>query len=157
MDFTIHALFTCNQKCPISITYNALCFYYGRSVMMYYYHYPYPPQPQPPVYPNYHNNNPNYHPIPRQYPQVDVNVFKKSIKSYRLLMDQGSILLDRLGDSDFDVKIMSAAQQGNNAEVDKLIKSIGLKVPVRTKFTPTGVTFDLTAHADPNAPTVAVH
>ncbi|MDR7076974.1 hypothetical protein J2Y03_001997 [Neobacillus niacini] len=113
---------------------------------MYYYHYPYPPQPRPPVYPNYHN------PIPRQYPQVDVNVFKKSIKTYRLLMDQGSILLDRLGDSDFDVKIMSAAQQGNTSEVDKLIKTIGLKVPVRTKYTPTGVTFELTAHVDPNAP-----
>jgi hypothetical protein len=99
--------------------------------------------------------------MPRQYPQVDVNVFSKSIKTYRLLMDQGSILLDRLGDSGFDVKLMSAAQQGNNAEVDKLIKSIGLKVPVGTKYTPTGVTFELKAHTDPNAPmnccTLTVH
>jgi hypothetical protein len=125
--------------------------------MMYYYHYPYPPHPQPPVYPSYNY----YHPMPRQYPQVDVNVFSKSIKTYRLLMDQGSILLDRLGDSGFDVKLMSAAQQGNNAEVDKLIKSIGLKVPVGTKYTPTGVTFELKAHTDPNAPinccTLTVH
>ena len=67
-------------------------------------------------------------------------------------MDQGSILLDRLGDSDFDVKLMSAAQKGNNSEVDRLIKSIGLKVPVKTKYTPTGVTFELKAHTDPHAP-----
>ena len=116
--------------------------------MMYYYHYPYPPHPQQPVYPTYTY----YHPIPRQYPQVDVNVFTKSIKTYRLLMDQGSILLDRLGDSDFDVKLMSAAQKGNNSEVDRLIKSIGLKVPVTTKYTPTGVTFELKAHTDPHVP-----
>jgi hypothetical protein len=108
--------------------------------MMYYYHYPYPLHPQQPPYPGYQYN----YPITRQYPQVDVNVFTKSIKSYRLLMDQGSILLDRLGSGDFDVKLMTAAQQGNQTEVDRLMKTIGLKVPVKTKYTPTGVTFELT-------------
>ncbi|PAE41306.1 hypothetical protein CHI06_13395 [Bacillus sp. 7884-1] len=124
---------------------------------MYYYHYPYPPYPQPPAYPGYYL----YPPVTRQYPQVDVNIFTKSIKSYRLLMDQGSILLDRLGDEDFDVKLMTFAQQGNKTEVDKLIKTIGLKVPVETKYTPTGITFELTAHPDPSSPmsccTLSVH
>lgn len=115
---------------------------------MYYYHYPYPPPPQPPAYPGYY-----LYPVPvRQYPQVDVKVFTQSIKSYRFLMDQGSILLDRLGDSDFDVKLMTAAQQGNKPEVDKIIKSVGLKVPVITKYTPTSVTFELTSHQDPSNP-----
>jgi hypothetical protein len=67
---------------------------------MYYYHYPYPPYPQPPAYPGYYF----YPPVTRQYPQVDVNVFSKSIKTYRLLMDQGSILLDRLGDEGTKLK-----------------------------------------------------
>ncbi|NWQ43124.1 hypothetical protein MLOOGBEN_20715 [Bacillus sp. EB106-08-02-XG196] len=124
---------------------------------MYYYHYPYPPYPQHPAYPGYYF----YPPVTRQYPQVDVNIFTKSIKSYRLLMDQGSILLDRLGDEGFDVKLMSFAQQGNKTEVDKLIKTIGLKVPVETKYTPTGITFELTAHPDPSTPlsccTLSVH
>lgn len=124
---------------------------------MYYYHYPYPPYPQHPTYPGYYF----YPPVTRQYPQVDVNIFTKSIKSYRLLMDQGSILLDRLGDEGFDVKLMSFAQQGNKTEVDKLIKTIGLKVPVETKYTPTGITFELTAHPDPSTPvsccTLSVH
>ncbi|MEC1526157.1 hypothetical protein P9D43_29650 [Neobacillus niacini] len=112
--------------------------------MMYYYHYPYPQQA---AYPGYH-----YHyPISRQYPQVDVNVFTKSIKSYRLLMAQGSVLLDRLGDAGFDVKLMTAAQQGNQAEVDRLIKTIGLKVPVKTRYTPTGVTFELTTQPAPGS------
>jgi hypothetical protein len=115
--------------------------------MMYYYHYPYPPHPQQPAYPGYDY----YYPITRQYPPVDVNVFSKSIKAYRLLIDQGSILLDRLGDGDFDVKLMTAAQQGNQAEVDRLIKTIGLKVPVKTKYTPTGVTFELATQPDPSS------
>lgn len=76
-------------------------------------------------------------------------------------MDQGSILLDRLGDEDFDVKLMSFAQQGNKTEVDKLIKTIGLKVPVETKYTPTGITFELSAHPDLSSPisccTLTVH
>jgi hypothetical protein len=116
--------------------------------MMYYYHYPYPLHPQPPAYPGY----PNYYPMARQYPQVDVNIFTKSIKSYRLLMAQGSILLDRLGDPNFDVKLMDAAQKGNKVEVDNLIKTIGLKVPVETKYTPTGVTFELATQPDPGSP-----
>lgn len=76
-------------------------------------------------------------------------------------MDQGSILLDRLGDEGFDVKLMGAAQKGNKAEVDKLIKTIGLKVPVQTKYTPSGITFELTTHPDPSTPmsccTLIVH
>lgn len=76
-------------------------------------------------------------------------------------MDQGSILLDRLGDEGFDIQIMKAAQQGKKAEVDTLIKSIGLKVPVTTKYTPTGVTFELSSLADQHNPfsccTLTVH
>lgn len=131
--------------------------YYGRRMNMYYYYYPYPLHPQQPVYPEYYF----YPSITRQYPQVDVNLFSKSIKSYRLLMAQGSILLDRLSDEGFDIKLMSAAQQGNNAEVDRLIKSIGLKVPVKTNYTPTGVTFELTTPTSQSSPisccTLSVH
>jgi len=92
-----------------------------------------------PPYPAYLVN----YPVPRTYPPVDTKIFEDSVKSFRLLMAQGSILLDRLGDVAFARKVMSAAQQGKNAEVDHLIKSIGLKVPVVTKFTPTGVNFIL--------------
>lgn len=124
---------------------------------MYYFHYPYPNYPSPSVYPGYYVNDP----IQRQYPPVDVKIFSQSIKSYRLLMDQGSILLDRLGDEGFDIKIMTAAQQGKTVEVDNLIKSIGLKVPITTKYTPSGITFELSAHADQNNPfsccTLTVH
>ena len=85
-------------------------------------------------------------PIPRMYPPVDINIFKTSVNTFRQLMAQGSILLDRLGDAQFARRVMSAAQQGKQAEVDQLIHSIGLKGPVLTKFTPSGVIFTLASH-----------
>lgn len=106
---------------------------------MYYnpFHIPnYPPFPAFPVY----WSNPSEL---RTYPPVDVTLFSKSVKSSRLLMEQGSILLDRLGDPGFSRKLMTAAQQGAKIEVDQLLKSIGLRVPVRAKYTPSGINFEL--------------
>ena len=115
---------------------------------MHYYPYHYPIYPPFPVYP------PQFvvQTFPRSYPPVDVKIFEKSVKSFGLLMEQGSILLDRLGDSDFARKMMTAAQQGKTANVDHLINSIGLKVPVTTKFTPTGIDFELFTQPNPNMP-----
>ncbi|EKN66196.1 hypothetical protein BABA_17347 [Neobacillus bataviensis LMG 21833] len=115
---------------------------------MYYYPFNYPSvQPMPP-FPTYMAA----YPIPRSYPPVDTKIFAGSVKSFRLLMEQGSILLDRLGDASFAKKMMGAAQQGKNTEVDQMIKSIGLKVPVITKFTPTGVNFILTTQTTQQNP-----
>ncbi|MFF2449525.1 hypothetical protein ACFVSW_21005 [Neobacillus sp. NPDC058068] len=88
--------------------------------------------------------------LPRTYPPVDTKIFASSVKSFRLLMEQGSILLDRLGNLAFAHKMMTAAQQGKNAEVDRMIKSIGLKVPVTTQFSPTGVNFILSTDPSQN-------
>ncbi|WP_052353679.1 hypothetical protein [Neobacillus jeddahensis] len=85
----------------------------------------------------------------RSYPPVDTKIFEGSVKSFHLLMQQGSVLLDRLGDAQFSHKMMSAAQQGKKAEVDQLIKTIGLKVPVVTQFTPSGVHFILSTQPQP--------
>jgi hypothetical protein len=138
----------CNFYNLNDISYSALCFYHGRSVLMYYN--PFPCSPYPPFIPQ-----PGYflsYPFPRTYPPVDVKIFSHSVKSFRLLMEQGSILLDRLEDNLFAKKIMSAAQQGKKAEVDHLIKSIGLKVPVITKFTPSGVIYELSTHPNQSTP-----
>lgn len=105
----------------------------------------YPPMPVNPVYAMYPQ-------IPRTYPPVDIKIFSQSVHAFRQLMEQGSILLDRLGDAGFANKMMSAAQQGKKVEVDRLIKSIGLKVPVITKYSPSGVTFDLTTQTIQNQP-----
>lgn len=116
--------------------------------MYYYYPYHYPIYPSLPSYP------PQivFQPDPRTYPPIDVKIFEESVKSFRLLMDQARILLDRLGDHDFARQMMSAAQQGKKADVDQLIKTIGLKVPVVTKFTPSGVYFELISQTTPQHP-----
>lgn len=106
---------------------------------MYYYLYHYPTHPPYPV-------------ILRTYPPVNVKIFESSVQSFRILMAQGSKLLDRLGDSVFAAKIMSAAQQGKKAEVDKLVKSIGLSIPVITNYTPSGVIFVLRTLANQQSP-----
>lgn len=110
--------------------------------------FPYPYSIPVPPYPVY---TMNYH-IPRTYPAVDPTIFSASIKSFRLLMTQGSILLDRLGNLQFARQIMTAAQEGKHHEVNRLIQSIGLKVPVKTTYTPTGVNFELIAQSHPNIP-----
>jgi hypothetical protein len=86
-------------------------------------------------------------PFPRTYPPVDIKSFQSSVQSFRLLMQEGSRLLGKLAETKFEKLIMTAAQQGKQAEVDNLIKSIGLKVPVTTTYTPTGVRFTL--HSPP--------
>ncbi|MBT2734604.1 hypothetical protein [Bacillus sp. ISL-7] len=115
---------------------------------MYFYSYHYPIYPPLPVYPP----QLMVHTFPRSYPPVDVKIFEESVKSFRQLMAQGSILLDRLGDLGFARKMMSAAQQGKKADVDHLISTVGLKVPVITTFTPSGVIFELTTQPNQNNP-----
>jgi hypothetical protein len=123
----------------------------------YYYHNPYPVYPPAHAYPGYYRSQP----IPRDYPPVDVKIFTHSVKSFRLLMEQGSILLDRLGDVDFAHKMMEAAQQGKKVEVDQLLKTMGLQVPVEARYTPSGVTFELRSPQTQNVPanccTLSVH
>ncbi|NRD77941.1 hypothetical protein HPT25_11155 [Bacillus sp. BRMEA1] len=114
---------------------------------MYHHYFQYPVYPPTPPYSGYYVHQPH-----RPYPPVDTKIFASSIKSFRLLMEQGSILLDRLGDSSFAFKMMSAAQQGNKAEVDRLVKSVGLKVPAETKFTPSGVIFTLSSQTTQQQP-----
>lgn len=77
------------------------------------------------------------------YPAVNTEIFLQSIKSFRLLMQQGNRLLDRLIDGNFSKRIMAAAQRGDKKQVDMLIKSIGLSVPITTQYTPSGVIFTL--------------
>jgi hypothetical protein len=92
------------------------------------------------------------HPTFRQYPPVDTKEFLNSVKSFRFLMEQGTILQNRLSDSGFAHKLMTAAQEGKKAEVDRLIKLIGLKVPVITKYTPSHVNFQLVTLASQQHP-----
>ncbi len=77
------------------------------------------------------------------YPAVDTKVFVHSVQIFRPLMQQGSRLLDRLSDPSFAQMIMAAAQENKKDQVDRLVKSIGLKAEITTHYTPSNVIFTL--------------
>ncbi|WP_139367989.1 hypothetical protein [Priestia abyssalis] len=82
----------------------------------------------------------------RPYMQVDPTLFNQSAITMQALMKEASILLNKLAESkEFDSKIMTAAQQSNTKEVDKLIKSTGIKSKVKTSFNPDGITLKLSS------------
>ncbi|WP_052352869.1 hypothetical protein [Neobacillus dielmonensis] len=91
-------------------------------------------------------------PAYRTYPPADISLFQSSIQSFHQLMEQGSLLLSRLANPQFARRLMNAAQQGKQNEVNQLMKSIGLHVPVLTKYTPSGVNFILTTKTGPGSP-----
>jgi len=92
-----------------------------------------------------------YYPYPyyywsRQYPAVDTAPFLKSVTAFQKISNEAGTILEKLSEQQFAYHLMSAAQVGNQKEVDRLIKSIGISTPVTTKYTPDGVF--LTIHAD---------
>lgn len=87
----------------------------------------------------------HYH-FNRQFPHVDPTLFEQSAKSMQMLMKDASSVLNKLASSkDFATKVMYAAQQSNIKEVDKLIKSTGIKSTVKTSFNPDGIQMKLSS------------
>lgn len=76
----------------------------------------------------------------RPYPEVDATLFEQSAKSMQSLLKDANLLLTKLADSkSFAQKVMHAAQQSNTKEVDKLIKSTGIKSDVSANIDPDGI------------------
>ncbi|PLT32109.1 hypothetical protein [Bacillus sp. V5-8f] len=84
-------------------------------------------------------------PIYRQYPPVDTSTFEQSVAAFQKTVVEAGSILKKFAEPQFANRLMSAAQQGNQQEVDRLIKSIGTSTPVTTQYTPSGVL--LTIHA----------
>jgi hypothetical protein len=99
---------------------------------MYPYNYPY--QQHPSCYPYF-----------RQYPPVDPTIFSSSVTAFQKIANEASVILKKFGEPPFAHQLMTAAQKGDQNEVDRLMKSIGTGTPITTKFTPSGLL--LTIHA----------
>jgi hypothetical protein len=114
----------------------------------------YDPYEYYPVYRHSPGNTSINHSIPHrsQYSPVDITLFSGSLHTFQTLMEQGSILLDRLRVPAFANKLMELAQQGKQREVDQLIQTIGLKVSVKAKYTPSEVIFILKPQPLANVP-----
>lgn len=90
----------------------------------------------------------NYWPYPYyQYPyplrnknDADVTIFSESLGAYRQLLRDASIVLNHLADSkSFAAQVMGAAQVSNHKEVDRLIKSLGVKSDFEVTYNPDGI------------------
>ncbi|UFT99220.1 hypothetical protein KO561_18910 [Radiobacillus kanasensis] len=82
----------------------------------------------------------------RPYPEVDVSIFEGSVTAFQKIADESITILEKFTDREFTHKLMTAAQAGNQREVDRLMKSIGTSTPITTQYTPSGIL--LTIHAD---------
>jgi uncharacterized protein with von Willebrand factor type A (vWA) domain len=93
----------------------------------------------------YYQNPYSHFPVNRQYSPVDTSTFERSVTAFQKTVVEASTILRKFAEPQFANRLMSAAQTGNQHEVDRLIKSIGTNTPVTTQYTPSGVF--LTIHA----------
>jgi hypothetical protein len=106
------------------------------------------PYGQPIMVPQYYPvHSMNWFPyLVRQYPPVDITLFNKSAVAMQKLMKEASIVLNKIASSKtFAFKLMSAAQESKLKEVERLIKSTGIKSKVETSYTPGGINFKLSS------------
>ncbi|RSK28414.1 hypothetical protein EJF36_16925 [Bacillus sp. HMF5848] len=82
------------------------------------------------------------------YPEVNPDLFNQSAIAMQKLMKEASLVLKKIADSkQFAMKLMSAAQESNLAQVDELIKSTGISSKVDTSYTPDGIKLKLSSKA----------
>ncbi|OCA85787.1 hypothetical protein A8F94_13010 [Bacillus sp. FJAT-27225] len=92
----------------------------------------------------YQHPYPHY-PAYRQYPSVNISMFEQSVVQFQKAVAAASTLLKKFSDRQFAKQLMTAAQSGNQNEVNRLIKSIGITLPMTIQYTPSGLI--LTIHA----------
>jgi hypothetical protein len=91
------------------------------------------------TYPYYYQNPYYQWNRPYQYPPTDTTIFNQSVVTFQKIAKDSAKILDKLSEPQFAHQIMYAAQVGNQHEVDRLIKSIGVPSTVITKYTPDGI------------------
>ncbi|WP_142255378.1 hypothetical protein [Bacillus sinesaloumensis] len=113
--------------------------------------------PRTVLYPGYYSNITRHsvfpepksyyqYPYYRKYPEVDSTLFSESATEMRNLMKDASLVLAKLADSKpFAQQVMAAAQSSNDKEVERLLKSTGIKSDIKTKFNPDGINIELSS------------
>ena len=85
----------------------------------------------------------------RQFPSVDPELLNQSANESKKLMNDASIVLDKLANSkQFGTELMDAAQASDNEKVKQLIDSIeGVTSEIRVKYTPDGLQLEFKSKA----------
>ncbi|SEG56929.1 hypothetical protein [Paenibacillus sp. UNC499MF] len=81
------------------------------------------------------------------YPSADPKQLISSAASFRKLLADGNIVLARLSDEPFALRLMTAAQAGRKQEVDRLMKGIAVSSALAARYTPSGLIVTVTPGA----------
>lgn len=93
--------------------------------------------------------NSPYHETRQQFPDVDAELLYESANETKKLMEDASIVLDKLADSEeFDTELMYAAQASDIDEVRRLIRSTGVESPVDVNYNPDGLTISFSSQVN---------
>ena len=79
----------------------------------------------------------------RPYPGVNPTLFRTSAEKAIALMKDATLVMNKITSSSaFSSDLMSAAQQSNQPEVEKLIQSTGIKETPKITYNPDGITMN---------------
>lgn len=85
---------------------------------------------------------------PSVYPPVNPDTLYESANESSKLMKDASLLLDKLATSkDYGKQLMDHAQRSENAEVSRMIKSIGLSSEVKVSYNPDSIRIQLKSNS----------
>lgn len=77
----------------------------------------------------------------RPYPEVNATLFKTSAQKAIALMEDANIVMSKItSSSSFSSELMTAAQQSNQKEVERLIQATGIKKKPKITYNPDGLT-----------------
>jgi len=80
---------------------------------------------------------------------VDSTLFNKSAFEMEKLMKDASLILTKIVESkEFGKKVMTAAQESNLKEVERLINSSGIHSVVDTSYSPDGLNLKFTSNVE---------
>ena len=79
----------------------------------------------------------------RPYPEVNTELFKASAQKAITLMADANLVMEKIhSTSSYSSDLMAAAQQSNQAEVERLIQSAGIKKKPKITYNPDGITMN---------------
>ncbi|MCG7346017.1 hypothetical protein MHZ92_18040 [Sporosarcina sp. ACRSL] len=80
-----------------------------------------------------------------QFPPVNIRKFDVSAHRFKEVMDQANRFIGALiASDDFARRLMDAAQQSNQREVERLVRSTGVTIKYQINYTPDGLRIDFT-------------
>ena len=83
-------------------------------------------------------------------PQINTDTFVESAREINSLLREAVLLSNQIIQTDLGKKLMEAGQKSDTAELQRLLREIGITQDVKISYTPHSITFTSTPPAGPN-------